>query len=852
MTYNDANATGAGPYFYRVQAHKPDATYWGTLPDITSSWSNTASFGGAAVSVSPTALAFGVVALNTTSAPQTVTLSNAGSAPVTYTAAIAGADFVASDPCNGTLPGNASCSISVTFTPTVTPPALETATLTINTPAPFTVALSGTGGTSPLLTITANNTTMNYGGKVPALTFSYNPPNPVGLTAPPTCTTTATSTSPVGTYPVTCSGATGPYTFTYVAGTVSVTPVPLTIWASNGTMTYGGTPPTITPLYVGLVAGDTAATFTVAPTCSTTIPLTGTSPVGTYVSTCSGAVNPNYTISYVAGKVTVNKAALSITAAVSRPYGSANPSIVPTATGLVNGDTIASLGIAISCTTTATTSSPVGTYPITCTGPASTTNYNITYVPGTLTVTPVTLTVTANNASKVYGAPMPTFTATISGFVLGQTTNTVVTGSPILTTTASATSGVGTYTITAALGTLAAPNYTFAFVNGTLTITPAALTVTANNVTKPYGAAVPSPLGASAAGLVNGDTLASIGIGCSTTATAASPVGPYPITCSGNPANYTVSFVAGTLTVTPVPLTITANNSTRAVNTPNPTFTVTGAVFVNGDTLASLSGTLVCTTTATLTSPAGTYPITCGGLTSANYNPITWVPGTLTVTSTVPVLTLAPTALTFTSSANVTSAPQAITVSNTGGANLRITGITLIGANAARFGMTNNCPIGGTGLTPGGSCTVNVTFTPNTNPVTRTAQVRVAVAAPAVTGTVNLTGTTTQATVGLSTTSIAFGNVPINTTSGPQTVTLTNTGTVPLIINGIALGGANPARFAQTNNCPIGGTGLAAGASCTVTVTFHPTRRAARSATLTIRDNGVGSPQTVALTGTGI
>jgi len=64
--------------------------------------------------------------------------------------------------------------------------------------------------------------------------------------------------------------------------------------------------------------------------------------------------------------------------------------------------------------------------------------------------------------------------------------------------------------------------------------------------------------------------------------------------------------------------------------------------------------------------------------------------------------------------------------------------------------------------------------------------------------------------------------------------------------------GGNPARFAQTNNCPIGGTGLAAGGSCTITVTFTPNRRAARSATVVIRDNAANSPQSVALSGTGI
>ena len=384
------------------------------------------------------------------------------------------------------------------------------------------------------------------------------------------------------------------YTITYVAGTVSITPVPLTIWASNGAMTYGRSPtPVITPSYVGLVAGDTPATFSVlpniAPTCTTTPLLTSTSAVGNYQSICSGAVDPNYTIHYAAGTVTIRKAALTITSTVSRVYGTPNPSPFPlTGTGLVAPDTIASLGIAVICKTTATPASPVGTYPITCTGPAFTATYNITYAVGTLTVTPAILTVTANNATKLYGAALPTFTAGITGFVNGDTM-AVVSGNASLTTTATATSPVGTYPITAAQGTLAAANYTFVFVNGTLTVTPALLAVTANNASMVYGGPLPLFSG-TAVGLVAPDTLASIGITCTSTATIASPVGTYPISCSGTPANYTVTYTAGTLTVAPAVLTVTANNATKLYGAPLPTFTAGITGFVNGDTLAVVTG----------------------------------------------------------------------------------------------------------------------------------------------------------------------------------------------------------------------------------------------------------------------
>jgi hypothetical protein len=82
------------------------------------------------------------------------------------------------------------------------------------------------------------------------------------------------------------------------------TPAPLTITASSGTMMYGGTVPTITPIYSGFVNGDTPSSLTTQPTCTTTA--TSHSPAGSYPSSCTGAVDSNYTISYVNGKVTVD------------------------------------------------------------------------------------------------------------------------------------------------------------------------------------------------------------------------------------------------------------------------------------------------------------------------------------------------------------------------------------------------------------------------------------------------------------------------------------------------------------------------------------------------------------------
>src|SRR6185503_19494806 len=88
-------------------------------------------------------------------------------------------------------------------------------------------------------------------------------------------------------------------------------------------------------------------------------------------------------------------------------------------------------------------------------------------------ITKALLTVTADDKTRAAGQPNPTLTASYSGFFGGENlANSGVTGSPALSATTA--NVVGTYPITAALGTLGAANYSFTFSNGTLTVTAAA------------------------------------------------------------------------------------------------------------------------------------------------------------------------------------------------------------------------------------------------------------------------------------------------------------------------------------------------------------------------------------------
>lgn len=92
---------------------------------------------------------------------------------------------------------------------------------------------------------------------------------------------------------------------------------------------------------------------------------------------------------------------------------------------------------------------------------------------------------------------------------------------------------------------------------------------------------------------------------------------------------------------------------------------------------------------------------------------------------------------------------------------------------------------------------------------------------------------------------LQFGSQTVATSSQPQNILLSNTGTGALSISAITISG----DFSQTNNC---GSGLAAGGSCTVAVTFRPTSAGTRTGSLTIQDNASGSPQSVPLSGTGV
>ncbi|PYV17843.1 MAG: hypothetical protein DMG21_07005 [Acidobacteria bacterium] len=220
---------------------------------------------------------------------------------------------------------------------------------------------------------------------------------------------------------------------------------------------------------------------------------------------------------------------------------------------------------------------------------------------------------------------------------------------------------------------------------------------------------------------------------------------------------------------------------------------------------------------------------------------VTGVTAALTGTGVTAGASLSPTSLTFPSTTvGATSAAQTSTLTNTGGLALTINGVAI----SSNYADTNTC---GSSLAVGAKCTISVTFKPTTSG-TLTGQLTVTTT-PAVSGlTISLNGTgvaSNTPTASLSPTSLTFPSTAVGTASAAQSVTLKNVSTASMSISSI--GATTP--FGQTNSC---GTSLAAGASCTISVTFKPTATGSVTGKLSITDNATGSPQTVSLAGTGV
>jgi filamentous hemagglutinin family protein len=242
-------------------------------------------------------------------------------------------------------------------------------------------------------------------------------------------------------------------------------------------------------------------------------------------------------------------------------------------------------------------------------------------------ITPQALTVTEPNAIKAYGETFSSTGFTTSGLVNGETV-----GSVTLTSAGQvATAGVvgSPYAIVpsnATGGTFTPSNYSISYVNGVLTVTPAPLTITAQDVGKVYGQ-TPALAGFDASALVNGETVGSVTLTSAGQVATAGVVGsPYAIVPSNatggtfTPSNYSISYVNGVLTVTPAPLTITAQDVIKVYGQVPVLNGFDTTALVNDETVGSVM-LMSLGQTATATAASSPYAIEASDASGGTFTP---------------------------------------------------------------------------------------------------------------------------------------------------------------------------------------------------------------------------------------
>lgn len=303
-------------------------------------------------------------------------------------------------------------------------------------------------------------------------------------------------------------------------------------------------------------------------------------------------------------------------------------------------------------------------------------------------------------------------------------------------------------------------------------------------------------------------------------------------TLAYSPTNLNFGDVNLGTTSSPQTVTLT-NNGGKALSISS---VVAGAPFSQTNTCgSSLNAGASCNISVTFTpTAAGTANGTLTISDSAVGSPQTV---SLTGNGTGAAVSFSPASLNFGDQlVNTSSTAQTITMTNGGSETLDISSITASGDYSI---ASNTC---GSTLAAAASCKINVKFTP-AGTGTLTGDVTVADNGYGSPQMVPLTGVGVQGVATLNPASLTFGLQLLNTSSAPQTVTFTNTGTASITINSISV----PKSFPQTNNC---GTTVAVGGSCTFTVTFDPDATGNLSGTISIYDNAASSPQKISVSGT--
>ena len=349
------------------------------------------------------------------------------------------------------------------------------------------------------------------------------------------------------------------YTVNTTAATAAdIAKAALALNAATDSKTYdGNTTSTALVTSIGLVGGDTATAIQSFDSKNVLGANNSILNVNAGFTVNDGNSGGNYTVTTNAATGTITKATLVLNAATdSKTYdGNTTSTALVTSIGLVGGDTATATQSFASKNVLGVNGSTLNVNAgFVVNDGNSGGNYNITTNSATGTINAKALTVTASNQVKTYGQTVnfagTEFTS--AGLVVGETIGSTTLNSAGAINTANVAGSP--YAITAsnaAGGTFDANNYVINYVNGTLTVNRASLTVAANNASKSQGAANPA-FSSTITGFVNGETSAVLlgALGHSTPAVTSSPIGSYAITPFGVTAdNYTISFIGGVLTV---------------------------------------------------------------------------------------------------------------------------------------------------------------------------------------------------------------------------------------------------------------------------------------------------------------
>ncbi len=476
-----------------------------------------------------------------------------GDADPALTYAITSGNLVAGDNFSGALIREAGDNAGAY--------AIQQGTLALNSNYALTyIGATFTINPRPVTVTPTTGLTKVYGGVDPAFTYTSSEAG-----ASFTGALGRTAGESVGSYAYTLNtlSAGSNYTITLAAGSFSITARPITVTAEIKTKVYGDPDPELTYQVTSgnLVAGDSL---------SGELSRAAGEAVGSRaILQNTLAAGPNYILTYVGANLTITARPVTVTAdAKTKVYGDADPALTYqiTAGGLAFSDVFTGA-------LTREAGSNVGEYAIQRGTLALSSNYTLTYVGATFSITPKGITVTATpGQTKVYGNPDPVFAYTSSEVgltftgALGRAT-----GNP-----------VGTYAINQ--GNLSAgTNYSITFVPATFSITARPITVTAENKSKLFGAGDPPLTWAIGPGsLAYSDTLSGALV-----RDAGEAVGSYTIRQGSLAAgsNYTLTFVTGTLIINPAQHNISLQAGWNLVS-----FNLHPASTAIADVLASVNG----------------------------------------------------------------------------------------------------------------------------------------------------------------------------------------------------------------------------------------------------------------------